>query len=79
MNVSEIWSQSPDVLGGQLVFAGTRVPVETLFVHLEHGKSVDAFLADFPSVQRKQIEGLMQFMAMAFRTGNAERWHDPAA
>jgi len=45
---------SPDVLSGTPVFAGTRVPVQTLIEYLEGGESIDDFLAGFPSVTREQ-------------------------
>lgn len=48
-------SRASDVLGGTAVFAGTRVPVQTLLDYLEAGESIDDFLAGFPSVQRDQI------------------------
>lgn len=44
----------PEILGGTPVFAGTRVPVESLFDHLEDGVSLDEFLEDFPTVGRQQ-------------------------
>ena len=49
---------SPDVLGGTPVFAGTRVPVQTLLDCLEGGESIDDFLDGFPSVSREQIVAL---------------------
>lgn len=42
----------PDIHSGTPVFAGTRVPVKTLFDHLEAGDSLEVFLEDFPSVSR---------------------------
>lgn len=42
-----------DILGGNPVFAGTRVPIRVLFEHLEAGDSLDVFLEDFPSVSRE--------------------------
>ena len=48
-------SRSPDVMGGAPVFAGTRVPVQTLFDYLEAGDSIDEFLVGFPSVKREQV------------------------
>jgi uncharacterized protein (DUF433 family) len=45
---------SPEILGGTPVFKGTRVPVESMFDHLEDGISLDEFLDDFPSVTREQ-------------------------
>jgi uncharacterized protein (DUF433 family) len=46
---------NPKVLGGTPCFAGTRVPVKSLFDHLEGGYNVDYFLTQFPSVSREQI------------------------
>jgi uncharacterized protein (DUF433 family) len=50
----KVWSSDPEVLGGTPVFAGTRVPVRSLFDHLEGGESLDEFLRQFPSVRREQ-------------------------
>jgi uncharacterized protein (DUF433 family) len=52
-------SRSKDVMGGAAVFAGTRVPVATLFDYLEGGDSIDAFLEGFPSVSRGQVLALL--------------------
>ena len=48
-------SRDPEVMGGTPVFAGTRVPVQTLLDYLEAGESIDDFLEGFPSVQREQV------------------------
>ena len=40
----------PDILGGDPVFRGTRVPVSSLFEHLKSGCPLDEFLENFPSV-----------------------------
>ena len=55
-------SRSADVMGGTPVFAGTRVPVQTLLDYLEAGESINDFLAGFPSVTREQI---IQFFEQA--------------
>ena len=46
--------RSPDILGGTPVFAGTRVPVQTLMDYLEAGDRLEDFLGDFPTVTREQ-------------------------
>ena len=51
---------SPDILGGTPVFAGTRVPVETLIDYLEAGDSLEQFLADFPTVTREQAVQVLE-------------------
>jgi uncharacterized protein (DUF433 family) len=47
-------SVDPEIQGGTPCFAGTRVPVSSLFDHLEEGCTIDEFLADFPTVSRDQ-------------------------
>ena len=42
-----------EIHSGTPVFAGTRVPVKTLFDHLEADDSLEVFLDDFPSVSRE--------------------------
>ena len=54
--VSKVVIQDPNILGGEPVFAGTRVPVKSLFDHLEAGDSIDDFLDGFPSVKREQVD-----------------------
>ena len=51
-----------DIQFGTPVFTGTRVPVESLFWHLERGISINDFLADFPSVTEEQA---MSVLALA--------------
>ena len=53
-------STSSDIMGGTPVFAGTRVPVQTLLDYLEAGESIDDFLAGFPSVSRSQIVAFLE-------------------
>lgn len=49
----------PQILGGAACFAGTRVPVRTLFDHIERGYTVDYFLAQFPTVKREQVTAVL--------------------
>lgn len=44
----------PEIQNGQPVFSGTRVPVQSLFWHLEKGITIEEFLEDFPSVTKEQ-------------------------
>ena len=53
-------SISCDVLGGTPVFAGTRVPIQTLLDYLEAGDSIDDFLEGFPSVKREQVVSFLE-------------------
>lgn len=56
----DLVSCSPEVMSGELCFAGTRVPVKTLFDYLEGTSTLDAFLEDFPSVSRAQALALLE-------------------
>jgi uncharacterized protein (DUF433 family) len=60
IDVRDLISRDPRVLGGLPVFAGTRVPVRTLFEFLEAGDDLDAFLADYPNVRREQALAAIQ-------------------
>jgi uncharacterized protein (DUF433 family) len=53
-------SRTPDVMGGTAVFAGTRVPVETLLDYLEAGETIDDFLEGFPSVTRHHVIAFLE-------------------
>jgi uncharacterized protein (DUF433 family) len=44
----------PEIMGGEPVFAGTRVPIRNFFDYLEAGDSLDDFLEQFPTVTREQ-------------------------
>jgi uncharacterized protein (DUF433 family) len=48
------------MMGGTPVFAGTRVPVQTLFEYLEAGDTIDDFLDGFPTVTREQVVVLLE-------------------
>jgi len=59
MAESELIDSNPEILGGVPVFRGTRVPIKSLFDHLEAGDSIDDFLEGFPSVRREQVIALL--------------------
>jgi len=58
--VSSVVESSSEILGGQPVFAGTRVPVRNLIDYLEAGDSLEDFLDAFPSVTRKQAVAALE-------------------
>jgi len=53
-------TRSPDRAWGATVFAGTRVPVDTLFDYLAAGETLDEFLKQFPTVSRDQAIALLE-------------------
>ncbi len=65
MGKSQLIERSDEILGGTPVFAGTRVPVQTLIEYLEAGDRLDDFLDDFPTVTRDQATAILEMMKQA--------------
>jgi len=61
-----------DILGGTPVFAGTRVPVQTLLDYLAAGDTLDAFLEDFPTVSRAHATAVLEFAKQMLLTYSYE-------
>ena len=61
----------PEILGGVLVFVGTRVPVRALVDCLEHGHQLGEFLDDFPTVTREQAAVLERVKRLAVDAASA--------
>src|ERR1044071_1089675 len=60
VSLESVIHSDPEILGGTPVFTGTRVPVQSLFQHLESGDSIDDFLEGFPSVRREQVIAVLE-------------------
>ncbi len=61
-------SRSPDVMSGAPVFAGTRVPVQSLIDYLAGGHPLEEFLEDFPTVRREQAVELLRRLNESLET-----------
>ena len=72
-------TRDPDLLGEIPVFTGTRVPMETLFDHLESGVSLDVFLEDFPTVARDQAVALLEIASKLLKSKDLEKLYETAA
>lgn len=79
MDIRELITIDNDILGGQTVFKGTRVPVESLFDHLEAGISLDSFLEDFPTVTKEQAIALLEWANKIFNTKNIDQLYAAVA
>ena len=59
MTKSSVFHSDPEILGGTVVFKGTRVPLQNLIDYIEDNYTLDEFLEDFPSVTKEQaVSGL---------------------
>ena len=68
MHKSSVFHCDPEILGGTVVFKGTRVPVQSLFDHLKAGDSIEVFLEGFPSVKRSQVLAVLKEMEIEVLT-----------
>ena len=56
-------SVDPERLGGEPVFRGTRVPVQSLFDYLGEGYDLATFLDHFDGVSREQVQAVIALSA----------------
>ena len=78
-NIKDYITVDQEILNGQPVFKGTRVPIETLFLHLEKGVSLDEFLEDFPSVEKEQAVAVLGFAEKIMTSKNILKLYKTAA
>jgi len=79
MELKDLIIIDSEILGGQTVFKGTRVPVETLFDHLEVGVSLDEFLEDFPTVTKEQAIAILEIANKLMTSKNVAKLYETAA
>jgi uncharacterized protein (DUF433 family) len=60
MDLTHIVHSDPEIMGGEPVFVGTRVPVKTLLVYLESGETLEEFLDNFPTVTKEQAIAFLE-------------------
>jgi uncharacterized protein (DUF433 family) len=74
MGQSAVFHSDPEILGGVVVFRGTRVPMKNLIDYLVGGYTLDEFLDDFPSMTReKAVMGLEEARKLLSETILADR------
>jgi uncharacterized protein (DUF433 family) len=66
-------AHDPQVLGGQTVFAGTRIPVFALFEYLVRGGTVELFTSDYPEVTTSHAEAVLELAREAFAAEDERR------
>lgn len=66
----------PDILNGIPVFYGTRVPIETLFIHLQKGIPLDEFLDDFPTLKKVQALEILGMAEKMFSSKKVESLYE---
>ena len=69
-NIKDLITIDPEIMGGQPVFKGTRVPIESLFDHLEDGVSLNGFLDDFDTVSKDQAIAVIEIASKLLSSKN---------
>ncbi|AQG80589.1 DUF433 domain-containing protein [Spirosoma montaniterrae] len=59
---SSIIHRDPDILNGEPVFRGTRVPVQVLFDYLQYS-TIDEFLIGYPHIDRAMVNEVLTVAA----------------
>ena len=57
----------PTVCHGKPVIRGLRYPVESLLEYLAGGDSFDDVLAEFPDLEREDLQACIQFAAQSLK------------
>jgi len=55
LELDDLITSDPEILGGRRVFRGTRVPVEALFENLAAGMSLDEIVDEFRTLDRADL------------------------
>jgi uncharacterized protein (DUF433 family) len=73
MSVNAVIHSDREILAGEPVFVGTRVPLRNLFDYLEAGDSLEVFLDAFPDVTREQAVAALELAREAVSAGANSR------
>jgi uncharacterized protein (DUF433 family) len=68
-----LFASDPDVMGGRLVFRGTRIPVEVLFENLADGMSLDGILDAYPGLSRESAVAAIELAGAAIEQAGQSR------
>jgi uncharacterized protein (DUF433 family) len=59
---------NPEIMGGDPVFRGTRVPVEVLFGNLAEGLTVDEIVESYPTLDKADVLTVLDQACEKMRT-----------
>jgi uncharacterized protein (DUF433 family) len=79
MPIRDVVQVNPEILGGQAVFKGIRVPVETIFNYLESGGSLELLLSEFPSLSLEQALSVLEIASKMVSHSNFIQLYEAAA
>lgn len=53
----------PKMMGGRACIRGMRIPVSVIVKQIAHGASFDEILADYPDLEREDIQQALDYAA----------------
>lgn len=53
----------PKIMGGRACIRGMRIPVSVIVGQIAHGATVDEVLADYPDLEREDIQQALEYAA----------------
>jgi uncharacterized protein (DUF433 family) len=68
-------SSTPDIMGGDLVIKGTRIPIDIIMYRLKDGYSMEQIHALYPWVNRQTLEGAIHEVLNEAISMLSERHH----
>lgn len=63
--------RTPEKVSGAWVFAGTRVPLFTLYENLAGGVMIGEIIELFPGIHEEQVRTVLEYQAKALRQVDA--------
>jgi uncharacterized protein (DUF433 family) len=79
LQIKDLINIDTEILSGNPVFKGTRVPIQTLFDHLEKGIPLNEFLDDFPSVKKEHAIAVIEIASKILTSKNIEKIYETAS
>ena len=79
MPIRDVVQVNPEILGGQAVFKGTRVFVETIFNYLESGESLELLLSEFLSASSEKALSVLEIASKMVSNSNFIQLYEAAA
>jgi uncharacterized protein (DUF433 family) len=64
------FTSDPEVMGGRVVFRGTRIPVEVLFENLADGMSLEEILDAYPTLKRADAVAAIELAGQALKAAD---------
>jgi uncharacterized protein (DUF433 family) len=74
-----LFTADPEVMGGRLVFRGTRIPVEVLFENLADGMSLDEILDAYPTLNRDHAIAAIEMACQSVKTPTGRATNTPSS